>query len=143
MFLADIIDTTTQHGRKVKRMKIGKNIKAIRISQKIEQKELANRLHISNKTVSSWECDRTEPNIGMFEKIAEALNVTKMELLEGRKKAPDTIVIDSIGPRKKIEKTIFVEVKDETPLSKDERELLLMYRAGQYKELINKVMEKL
>lgn len=124
-------------------MKIGKNIKAIRISQKIEQKELANRLHISNKTVSSWECDRTEPNIGMFEKIAEALNVTKMELLEGRKKAPDTIVIDSIGPRKKIEKTIFVEVKDETPLSKDERELLLMYRAGQYKELINKVMEKL
>ena len=124
-------------------MKIGKNIKAIRVSQKMEQKELANRLHISNKTISSWECDRTEPNIGMFEKIAEALNVTKMELLEGKKKAPDTIVIDAIGPRKKIEKTIFVEVKDETPLSKDERELLLMYRAGQYKELINKVMEKI
>ena len=124
-------------------MKIGKNIKAIRVSQKMEQKELANRLHISNKTISSWECDRTEPNIGMFEKIAEALNVTKMELLEGRKKAPDTIVIDAIGPRKKIEKTIFVEVKDETPLSKDERELLQMYRTGQYKKLINKVMEKI
>lgn len=122
-------------------MKIGKNIKAIRVSQKIEQKELANRLHISNKTVSSWECDRTEPNIGMFEKIAEALNVTKMELLEGRKKAPDTIVIDAVGSRKKIKNAIFVE--DAHPLSSDERELLQMYRTGQYKELINKVMEKM
>lgn len=122
-------------------MKIGKNIKAIRVSQKIEQKELASRLHISNKTVSSWECDRTEPNIGMFEKIAEALNVTKMELLEGKKKAPDTIVINAVGSRKKIENAIFVE--DIHPLSSDERELLQMYRTGQYKELINKVMEKI
>lgn len=122
-------------------MKIGKNIKAIRVSQKIEQKELANRLHISNKTVSSWECDRTEPNIGMFEKIAEALNVTKMELLEGRKKASDTIVIDAVGQRKKIKNAILVEgVPD---ISADERELLQMYRAGKYKELINKVMEKM
>lgn len=122
-------------------MKIGKNIKAIRVSQKMEQKELANRLHISNKTISSWECDRTEPNIGMFEKIAEALNVTKTELLEGRKKAPDTIVIDAVGPRKKIKNAFFVE--DTHPLSSDERELLQMYRTGQYKELINKVMEKM
>ena len=122
-------------------MKIGKNIKAIRVSQKIEQKELANRLHISNKTVSSWECDRTEPNIGMFEKIAEALNVTKMELLEGRKKAPDTIVIDAVGQRKKIKNAILVE--DVHSISADERELLQMYRTGQYKELINKVMEKM
>lgn len=122
-------------------MKIGKNIKAIRVSQKIEQKELANRLHISNKTVSSWECDRTEPNIGMFEKIAEALNVTKMELLEGRKKLPDTIVINAVGSRKKIENAILVE--DVHSISADERELLQMYRTGQYKELINKVMEKM
>ena len=122
-------------------MKIGKNIKAIRVSQKMEQKELANRLHISNKTISSWECDRTEPNIGMFEKIAEALNVTKTELLEGRKKAPDTIVIDAVGSRKKIKNAILVE--DVHPISADERELLQMYRTGQYKELINKVMEKM
>ena len=122
-------------------MKIGKNIKAIRVSQKIEQKELASRLHISNKTVSSWECDRTEPNIGMFEKIAEALNVTKMELLEGKKKSQDTIVINAVESRKKIENAIFVE--DIHPLSSDERELLQMYRTGQYKELINKVIEKM
>ena len=122
-------------------MKIGKNIKAIRVSQKIEQKELASRLHISNKTVSSWECDRTEPNIGMFEKIAEALNVTKMELLEGKKKSQDTIVINAVESRKKIENAIFVE--DIHPLSSDERELLQMYRTGQYKELIKKVIEKM
>lgn len=77
-------------------MRIGKNIRAIRLSQKMEQKELADRLHISNKTISSWECDRTEPNIGMFEKIADALNVTKAELLEGRC-SPETIAVKDFG----------------------------------------------
>lgn len=77
-------------------MRIGKNIRAIRVSQKMEQKELADRLHISNKTISSWECDRTEPNIGMFEKIADALNVTKAELLEGRC-SPETIFDKDFG----------------------------------------------
>lgn len=77
-------------------MRIGKNIRAIRVSQKMEQKELADRLHISNKTISSWECDRTEPNIGMFEKIADALNVTKAELLEGRC-SPETVFDKDFG----------------------------------------------
>ena len=52
MFSADIIDTTTnKHGRKAKNMKIGKNIKAIRVSQKIEQKELANRFEPAQKSL--------------------------------------------------------------------------------------------
>lgn len=117
-------------------MKIGKNIKAIRVSQKIEQKELANRLHISNKTISSWECDRTEPNIGMFEKIAEALNVTKTELLEGRRKSPDTIVITDFK----------LSAKEDSPtieLTKEEKEIIKLYRLGQYKDAIGKIMEKM
>lgn len=117
-------------------MKIGKNIKAIRVSQKMEQKELANRLHISNKTISSWECDRTEPNIGMFEKIAEALNVTKTELLEGRKKSPDTIVVTDFR----------LSVKEDSPtigLTKEEKEIIKLYRLGQYKDAIGKIMEKM
>lgn len=96
-------------------MKIGKNIKAIRISQKMEQKDLAEKLHLSNKTISSWECDRTEPNIGMLEDIAEALNVTTAELIE----------------------------TDADGLTDEEMELLKLYRLGQYKTLIYKIMEKI
>ena len=96
-------------------MKIGKNIKTIRISQNMEQKDLAEKLHLSNKTISSWECDRTEPNIGMLEDIAEALNVTTVELIE----------------------------TDADGLTDEEREILKLYRLGQYKTLIYKIMEKI
>lgn len=114
-------------------MRIGKNIRAIRISQKMEQKELANRLHISNKTISSWECDRTEPNIGMFEKIADALNVTKAELLEGRC-SPETIVVKDFG---------VVSKKPSSELSREEKHLIKLFRSAKYKEIVNLMMEKM
>lgn len=122
-------------------MKIGKNIKAIRVSQKMEQKELANRLHISNKTISSWECDRTEPNIGMFEKIAEALNVTKTELLEGKRKINDSIVFADAKESKKKNNVIVVEGLE--ALTDEESRLLQMFRVGNYKEIVNLMMEKM
>lgn len=81
----------------------------------MEQNDLAEKLHLSNKTISSWECDRTEPNIGMLEAIAEALNVTTAELIE----------------------------TDADGLTDEERELLKLYRLGQYKTLIYKIMEKI
>lgn len=124
-------------------MKIGKNIKAIRVSQKMEQKELANRLHISNKTISSWECDRTEPNIGMFEKIAEALNVTKTELLEGRRKTPDTITVGKVKVTKGNKKENMILVQDVSVMTNEERELLAMFRIGKYKEIANLMMDKM
>lgn len=122
-------------------MKIGKNIKAIRVSQKMEQKELANRLHISNKTISSWECDRTEPNIGMFEKIAEALNVTKTELLEGKPKMNDAIFSLDTKRKKKNNNVIVVEGLE--ALTDEESRLLQMFRVGNYKEIVNLMMEKM
>lgn len=122
-------------------MKIGKNIKAIRVSQKMEQKELANRLHISNKTISSWECDRTEPNIGMFEKIAEALNVTKTELLEGKRKINDSIVFADAKGSKRKNNVIVVEGLE--ALTDEESRLLQMFRVGNYKEIVNLMMEKM
>lgn len=123
-------------------MKIGKNIKAIRVSQNMEQKDLAEKLHISNKTISSWECDRTEPNIGMFEKIAEALNVTKTELLDGKMSDTDIIVKD-FGLSTGIDGSEYHIDAGPDRLTNEERELLALYRLGQYKELVNKIMDKI
>lgn len=123
-------------------MKIGKNIKAIRVSQNMEQKDLAEKLHISNKTISSWECDRTEPNIGMFEKIAEALNVTKTELLDG-KRGDTEIIVKDLAFSTGIDGTEdFIDAGPDR-LTNEERELLSLYRLGQYKELVNKIMDKI
>lgn len=123
-------------------MKIGKNIKAIRLSQNMEQKDLAEKLHISNKTISSWECDRTEPNIGMFEKIAEALNVTKTELLDG-KRGDTEIIVKDLGFSTDIDGAEHFIDAGPDRLTNEEMELLSLYRLGQYKELVNKIMDKI
>lgn len=57
----------------------------------MEQKELAERLHLSNKTISSWECGRTEPNIGMIESLATVFGVSKSDLIDGAAAAPEKI----------------------------------------------------
>lgn len=53
---------------------IGEKIKKIRKSKNISQDELAELVFVSNKTVSSWECDRTIPDINMLIKISNALD---------------------------------------------------------------------
>ena len=65
-------------------MDIGKRIKELRISRKLKQSELGEALSISGATVSSWECGRTEPKMGMIEEMAEFFGITKSELIEGK-----------------------------------------------------------
>lgn len=49
---------------------LGEKIKIIRISNNLKQSELADILHISEKTISSWENDRTTPDLNMIYKIS-------------------------------------------------------------------------
>lgn len=62
-------------------MDIANNIKKYRMALHMEQAELAERLHISNKTISSWECGRTEPKMGMVEQMCRIFGCTKDELI--------------------------------------------------------------
>ena len=66
--------------------KISKNIKRLRNSQNISQEALAERLYISRQAVSSWENDRTQPDIEMIGKLAEVFNVSVEELIYGEKR---------------------------------------------------------
>lgn len=62
-------------------MTVGENIKYWRNKNNMSQTELANILDISDKTVSSWEVNRTEPNIVMIEKICSALKCKKTDII--------------------------------------------------------------
>lgn len=62
-------------------MSIGKNIKRLRERADWTQVELAQRLGISDKTVSSWEIDRTQPKMGMVEKLADVLGCLKTDII--------------------------------------------------------------
>ena len=64
-------------------MNIGENIKAFRKINKITQSELANKLNVTNKAISSWECGRTEPCMGMIEEMCKIFQCTKTELIDG------------------------------------------------------------
>lgn len=62
-------------------MSIGDNIKKWREIRNLKQAELAEIVGVSDKTVSSWEINRTEPKMGMVEKISVALNCKKTDII--------------------------------------------------------------
>lgn len=64
-------------------MSIGDNIKIWRERRNLKQSELADELGVSDKTVSSWEINRTEPKMGMIEKICSVLNCKKSDIVGG------------------------------------------------------------
>ena len=62
-------------------MSIGDNIKKWREIRNLKQSDLAELVGVSDKTVSSWEINRTEPKMGMVEKISYALNCKKTDII--------------------------------------------------------------
>ena len=61
----------------------GKTIKELREKRKITQRELSEKIGVSDKTVSKWETEKGFPDIGIIEELAKALGVSIAELLTG------------------------------------------------------------
>ena len=68
---------------------IGKFISALRKANGMTQKELGERLFVSDKTVSRWECDECTPELSLIPSIAEIFGITTDELLRGERNNPD------------------------------------------------------
>ena len=68
---------------------IGKFISALRKANGITQKELGEKLFVSDKTVSRWECDECTPELSLIPSIAEIFGITTDELLRGERNNPD------------------------------------------------------
>jgi transcriptional regulator with XRE-family HTH domain len=65
--------------------KIGKFIADCRKSKKLTQLELAEKLGVSDKSVSKWETGKCMPDLSLFKPLCEELNITINELLSGEK----------------------------------------------------------
>ncbi len=65
--------------------KFGQFVSQLRREQGLTQKDLAQRLYISNKAVSKWETGVSIPDVGLLLPLAEALGVTVTELLSGER----------------------------------------------------------
>lgn len=66
-------------------MKIGQFICELRREKQMTQKDLAEKLHITDKAVSKWERGLSCPDISLLPQIAELLGVTVSELLNGER----------------------------------------------------------
>ena len=61
----------------------GKTIRELREKRKFTQKELAERLNLSDKTISKWETGKGLPDIGVIDDLSKALGISIGELLTG------------------------------------------------------------
>ncbi len=68
---------------------IGKFISALRKANGMTQKELGEKLFVSDKTVSRWECDECTPELSLIPSLAEIFGITTDELLCGERNNPD------------------------------------------------------
>lgn len=62
---------------------IGTTIKMLRENKNISQEELGNVLGVSDKTISSWEINRTEPKMGIVQLLADYFGVSTDYLIKG------------------------------------------------------------
>lgn len=72
---------------------VGDKIKEYRLLRGLSQIELSNRMGVSQKTISSWEIGRTEPNMGSVEKLAACLECRKSDLIG------DEEVTEALSPK--------------------------------------------
>ncbi len=66
-------------------LKTGAFIKALRTERELTQRELAERLHITDRAVSKWERGLNAPDIALLEPLAEILEVSVVELIRGER----------------------------------------------------------
>ena len=98
---------------------IGGFIAALRKANGMTQKDLAERLNVSDKTVSRWERDDGAPDLAAIPAIAEIFGVTCDELLRGERKPPT-------------ERAAAAEESESSPKGEKQRQRLLKTTLSQY-----------
>ncbi len=64
--------------------KTGGLIRELRKEKNLTQKDLANKLHITDRAVSKWERGMCAHDISLSEPLSEELGVTILELVSGK-----------------------------------------------------------
>lgn len=101
---------------------IGGFIAALRKAHGMTQKELAEKLNVSDKTVSRWERDDGTPDLSAIPAIEEIFGVTCDELLRGQRKSPS-------------ERSESKENSETSPRGEKQRQRLLKSTLSHYQNL--------
>jgi len=101
--------------------KIGKFIAECRKKQNLTQQELAEKLDLTYKAVSKWECGKGLPDVSLYEPLCKILNISlneffagqylnQAEALENSEKNILNIAIEENHTRKKLNRVIVVSL---------------------------------
>lgn len=66
-------------------VKTGNLIKQLRKEKGLTQKDLAERLGITDKAISKWERGLSSPDIAPLEELSQILDITVLELIKGKR----------------------------------------------------------
>ena len=70
---------------------IGSYIAKKRREKNLTQEQLAEKLGVSNKTISKWENGKCMPDYSIIEQLCKELSVTLSELMDGEDAAEDSV----------------------------------------------------
>lgn len=73
---------------------IGKFILESRKKKNITQKELADKIGVTNKAISKWENGRGMPDYSLFQPLCDALDISVTDLLNGKEGDSDAVIVD-------------------------------------------------
>ncbi len=98
-------------------IKTGKFIAEVRKERGLTQRQLSDRLMISDKTVSKWECGNGMPEVALMLPLCEVLGISVNELLSGerlsdsdyRKKAEDNMM-NLMEERERNKKKVYLQI---------------------------------
>ena len=74
--------------------KLGLFVSQLRKEQNMTQKDLAEKLGVTDKAVSKWERGLSFPDISLLEPLADTFEVSVMELLQGKRLPQKTAMSD-------------------------------------------------
>ena len=100
--------------------KCGAFIAVLRKDLGYTQKELAERLMVSDKAVSKWERGLSMPDISILMPLAKVLGVTVIELLQGER-TQEATSISATAVEELLTKTIQLSVKEEQTIQVQKR----------------------
>lgn len=103
--------------------KFGAFVAQLRKEKGLMQKDLAERLYVSDKAVSKWERGLSIPDVALLVPLAEILDVTVTELLESRR-IPQAEPMDSRQTEELVQKVI--DMTSEKPGGRAGRGLQLL-----------------
>lgn len=72
--------------------KIGKFISTLRKEKKLTQEQLAEKIGVTNRSISRWENGKTMPDLSLLEPLSNLLGITINELISGEKIKEEKII---------------------------------------------------